>query len=155
MQSSQHSTSDADAPKLRSAKVVVALRLLGANEYDVWLPETHYLMRMLHGDEVLLGVVFGKFEEKGESHVSRGLLAVTDREILLLNKKPLYVHHEHIKFDMVSGVEYKRVAFTEIITLNTRLGDITFRTFNSHCARQFVQVIDDILCAQGRGWGIA
>jgi hypothetical protein len=149
---SQSPPPGSDTFRLRRAKLLVALRGLGTDEYNLPLPETRYLAYLLHDDEVLLGVVFGTYEKGSAPYAGKGLLAVTDRRILLLDKKPLLIHYDNIEFDMVSGVEYERAVSTRVVTLNTRMGSVTFRTCNNHCAKQFVQVVEDMLCAQNKGW---
>lgn len=140
------------APKLRRAEALVALRLLGANEYDLLLPETRYIAQVLREGEVLLGAVYGKYEKVNLPNTGRGLMVVTNRRILLIDKKPLFLQYDVIKFDMVSGVQYGKALFGEAVTLNTRMGNVIIRTFNDRCARHFVQTVEDMLFDRDKGW---
>lgn len=69
------------------------LRDLGADWYDMLLPETHYLPRLIAHDEKIQGVVWGRYEQLGRygqesSKLSsgRGLLVATDRRVLFIDK---------------------------------------------------------------------
>lgn len=134
--------------EFRQAEVLTALRLLGADEYDMLLSETHILPRLLEADEQLFGAVYGKYKKSPGNAAGRGMLVVTDRRVLLVDKKPLWLHYEEIKFDVLSAVRYGHVGIGTTITLSTRMGDISFRTFNNRCATQFVRAIEDILCSR-------
>jgi len=131
--------------KRQRAYVVNALRQLGADEYNMLLPETHYLPQLLEDGEVLLGAVFGKYTKDMGAHKGRGLLVITDRRVLFIDKKPLFLHFDDIKLDMVSGIDYGKIGLSETITLHTRVDDIWIRTFNDACARKFVRAVEDVL----------
>ena len=139
------------ASKLRKAQILVALRMLGADEYDTLLPETRYIAQLLREDEVPLGIVYGKYEKTNPPYRGRGLLVITDHRILLVDKKPLFLQYDEIKFNMVSGIQYGKTFAAETVTLNTRIGDIVFRTFNDRCAQKFVQIVEDMLFDKGEG----
>jgi hypothetical protein len=116
---------------------------VGADEYDMLLPETHYLARILREDEVILGAVYGKYVKANLSHSGRGLLVITDRRILLIDKKPLFLQYDEIKFEMVSGIQFGKTLITELVTLDTRLRNVAFRTFNERCAQHFVEAVEE------------
>lgn len=132
-------------PKLQRDVVHAALRLFGADEYDLLLPETRYIAQLLKTDEIILGAVFGKYTKSTLPVTGRGLFVITNYRLLLVDKKPLFLQFDEIKFEMVSGIQYSKAFRTISITLNTRVGNFTMRTFNDGCARQFVQSIEDML----------
>lgn len=125
---------------LQQRRIEKNLRQLGAVRYDLWLPETHALPIIVHPDEHIKGIVYGRYEQDHET--GRGALVATDRRVLLVNKKPLFVRCDEIAYRVVSGITYSRVAFMGIITLHTRIGNITIRTFNQNCAHNFVEAIE-------------
>ena len=139
----------------RKTDVPLVLRVLGADEYDLMLPETHCLPRLLEPDETIIGVVYGKYRRPDNRHMQhgRGMLVVTDRRILLVDKKPLFLHFDDIKFAVVSGVAYNKAGIGETVTLNTRLGPIYIRTFNQKCAQQFVHAVEQMLFSPYPGPG--
>jgi len=131
------------ALKIRKAQVITALRQAGADEYDILLPETRHLAQMLRVDEKVVGVVYGKYAKTTLSYTGRGLLAITNHRILIIDKKPLFLQYDEIKFDMVSGIQLGKTLTAETITLDTRMGNIAFRTFNDRCARCFVAAVEE------------
>jgi hypothetical protein len=132
-----------------TAGIIDTLKRLGAVKYDLWLPETHALMSFMHPDEVLEGIVYGRYHQAqfSEALVGRGALVVTNERVMLLDKKPAFVRCEEITFRVVSGVRYSRAGFAGTVTLNTRIGDIEVRTFNEACAKSFVAAIEKHLLA--------
>lgn len=149
--SSQVSPPQTDSD-FRKAEVLTSLRLLGADEYDLLLPETHCLPSILKPGEVIFGVVYGRYHKEGERTViGRGLLVITDRRVILIDKKPLFVQSDDIKFEVISGVDYGQVGPIATVVLHTRLGDIKVRTFNKRCGRQFVQSTQDMLYQYQQG----
>ncbi len=137
-------------PKVHRAETHYTLRSLGANKYDLSLPETRYIAQVLREDEIILGAVYGKYEKVNLPHAGRGLLVITDRRILLIDKKPLFVQYDEVTFDVVSGVQYGKALIGAAITLNTRMGNVVIRTFNDYCAKKFVQTVEDMLCFKNR-----
>ena len=119
------------------------LRKLGAVRYDFWLPETHVLPYILHPDEELKGIVYGHYQQNGsEPAEGRGALVATDRRILLIDKKPLFLKCDELRYAVISGVTYARVGPAGTVTLHTRAGDIHVRTLNNTCALLFVKAIE-------------
>ena len=119
------------------------LRKLGADRYDFWLPETHVLPYIIHPDEHIRGIVYGKYRHNGvEPSQGRGALVVTDGRILLIDKKPLFLKCDELAYRVVSGVTYTRVGLAGTVTLHTRAGDIHVRTFNQKCADTFVAAVE-------------
>ena len=130
---------------LRKAEVLTSLRLLGADEYDLLLPETHCLPRILKSGETIFGALYGRYHKGAKKLISRGLLVITDLRIILIDKKPLFEQIDDITFDVVSGIDYGQVGPIATVALHTRLGDVVMRTFNRQCGRQFVQAVQDML----------
>ena len=137
-------------PKLQKIEAREALRLLGADEYDLLLPETHFVAQLIKADEVLLGAIYGKYTKATLPFSGRGLMVITNYRLLLVDKKPLFLQFDDIKFDMVSGIQYAKALAVVNVTLNTRMGNFAIRTFNDDCARQFVQAVEDMLFDRDR-----
>lgn len=115
---------------------------LGAVAYDLWLPETHVLPLVIHPNEQIKGIVYGKYTQTNGAQVGRGALVATDRRVILLDKKPLFVRCDEITYYAISAVTYTKVGFAGTVTLHTRLGDIRIRTFNHKCAYHFVEAVE-------------
>ena len=120
------------------------LKSVGAVWYDLILPETKALPKVLNSGERILGAVYGRYKNDKNESVSRGVLVATSDHLILLNKKPMFQETDQISYRMVSGVNYSHVAFMGIVTLHTRVGDIHVRTFNNKAALNFVKAIEKI-----------
>ncbi|MDB5185287.1 MAG: hypothetical protein JWN38_1095 [Candidatus Saccharibacteria bacterium] len=115
----------------------------GVDRYDFWLPETHALPYIVHLDEHIKGIVYGKYVQNGtEPAGGRGALVATDSRILLIDKKPMFLKCDELSYHVVSGVTYTKVGMAGTVTLHTRAGDIHVRTFNQKCADMFVAAIE-------------
>lgn len=129
----------------RYREVQYRVKQLGANSYDMLLPETHVLSVILRPAEQLLGIVYGRYRELNENLVGRGALVATDDRIILVDRKPLYLRCEEIEYHVVSGVSYASVGIMGTVTLFTRLGEIHLRTFNQKCANGFVNAVEGLI----------
>ena len=129
-------------------QVYADLRKIGADNYDMWLPETNYLPSILHADEQLIGVVYGRYQQKGRYgeepktlSTGRGMLAVTNQRILFLDKKPMFLRSDTIPRAIVSGITFSKTLFGAYIGLHTRAGDFSIRTYNPRAAEHFVEAV--------------
>jgi hypothetical protein len=121
----------------------LGLKKLGANVFDLILPESHALSSILIPNEYIEGIVFGRYIHTGaEESRGRGALVVTNGRIMLIDKKPLFLKCEELGKEVISGVMYTRIGLSGIVTLSTRMGNIKVRTFNHACARSFVSAIE-------------
>jgi len=119
------------------------LRILGADEFDLLLPETKVIAKSTHPDEVIVGIVYGRYKQGNAEHTSgRGVLVATDRRILLLDKKPIFLKCDELSYNVVSGINYSKAGIGGTITLHSRTGDITIRTYNVKCGDTFVKAIE-------------
>ena len=115
---------------------------LGADTYDLWLPETRSIIRFLAPSETIEGVVYGRYRQSGGRPPGRGMLAATARRIIFIDHKPLFVNADEISYQVVSGISHSSTGFIDTVTLSTRVGEITVRTFNPRAANLFVQAIE-------------
>jgi hypothetical protein len=129
----------------RNQQINLGLARLGANYYDMRLPETHALADILHPDEKLTGIIYGKYIQSGaDGSRGRGALIATDQRILLLDKKPLLKKCDEFMYSVVSGITLTWVAFGGTLLLHTRMGDIQLRTFNHNAANHFLQAVESV-----------
>jgi hypothetical protein len=137
--------------KSQVAMIEKRLKELGADAYDMKLPETRTLPLVLQPAEQIIGVVYGRYQLENDMSVGRGVLLATDKRIMLLDKKPMFVRNDDIAYETVNGITYTRVNFGSTITLHAREGDITIRTFNQKCARSFVRAIEQDIFNRSKG----
>lgn len=125
---------------------------LGAVHYDLLLPETRTLHKLVRKDEKIKGVVYGRYHQTNGSAVGRGVLVATDRRVMLVDKKPLFVRCDEIDYRALESVTYTKIAIAGSVSLRTDMGKIIVRTFNQACARNFIKAVEDgIYSTQGPG----
>ncbi len=139
----------ATTARLHRQKILTALTQLGAEWYDMQLPETHLLPQLIHLDEQILGVVYGRYHQENGVKVGRGVLVATNDRVLLVDKKPLFLRCDEFSYFVVSGVTYSKAGIAGTVVLHTRVGDIHVRTFNQRCAQKFVVAIEEQVLAKG------
>ena len=144
--------------EMHKERIYTELRQLGADWYDMQLPETHVLPRVIHINERLVGVVYGRYKQKGRYgqepktlSLGRGALVVTDKRVLFIDRKPLWLRCDEIPRDIISGVTYNQAWPAATIALHTRAGDFSIRTFNLRCAGSFVEAVEAV-CFEHEGW---
>ncbi len=118
------------------------LRTLGAVTYDLWLPETRTLPMIIHPDERILGIVYGRYKKEEGNVVGRGVLVATNQRVILLDKKPLFVRCDEVGYGVISAITQSKVGVAGTIVLHTRMGTISIRTFNKKCAHNFMEAIE-------------
>jgi hypothetical protein len=118
------------------------LRKLGAVQYDLWVPETGALPGIIHDDEEIVGIVYGRYTKSATHETGRGVLVATTQRILLIDKKPLLMKCDELMHSVVSAVSFSKVGIAGTVSLHTRMGDINVRTFNKKCATGFVKAIE-------------
>jgi hypothetical protein len=126
----------------RIDQIKAELVALGADHYDLWLPETHRLATIIHTDERIIGIVYGHYKEAIQKIEGRGALVATTQRVLLLDKKPLFEKYDEINYGVISAVSYASAGFAGTVVLHTRMGDIDVRTLNKKCANSFVEAIE-------------
>lgn len=123
-------------PAQHRDRVVQELRSLGMTWYGLLQAETRYLPHILHPDEHLGGVVYGKHSS------GFALLAATDRRILFLDVKPLFIEEDEATYDVVSGISYGQAGIWSTVTLHTKVRDYKIKTYNQRCAKGFIAFIE-------------
>lgn len=139
------------------AEIKQALKTVGADTYDLLLPETYALVNLLQVDEYIAAIVYGKYRQmKSENEIitGRGALIITDKRVMLVDKKPLFLRYDEVPFQVVIGVTYSRIGLAGTIVLHSRIGDITIRTFNHTCATIFVAAVEAKLFENNQSRGL-
>ncbi len=130
------------ATQMYAQNINAAIIALGADRYDLLLPETHHLPTIIHDDEQIIGIVYGAYTQVNVHVSGRGVLIATTQRVLLLDKKPLFERRDELSYGVISGVSYSRAGIASTVVLHTRIGDITLRTLNKTCAQSFIQAIE-------------
>ncbi|MEI6755545.1 MAG: PH domain-containing protein [bacterium] len=125
-----------------TARIMRDIKKLGAVPYNMWLPETQVLPYIIHPNEQILGLVYGRYQQVEGDIVGRGVLVSSPERVLLIDKKPLFVKTAEISYRVISAVTYSKVLFMGNVTIHTRMGKINVRTFNQKCAYNLVEAIE-------------
>lgn len=123
-------------PFVHRQRVRRELKEAGLSGYAMSQPESRYLPRIIHPDEHIGGAVFGRHE------FGLVMLVATDRRIVFLDKKPLFVDADEINYVAVNGVDFGHVGIGCTVNLHTRVKDYRVRSFNARAAGQFVHYIE-------------
>lgn len=139
-QANNHNPSVASSSQVNDdikAQVVTSkLKELGVSKWGLLKSETHYLPKLMHPNENLGGVIYG------HSNEGSVMMAATDRRIIYIDKKPLFVRSEDISYEVISGITLEWVGFHGAMILHTRFGDIKIRTMNRRAAEKFRDYVD-------------
>jgi len=119
-----------------SQRIKKDLQRLGVSRYAMLRSESRYLPHIIRPDEQLGGIAYGHYEE------GFAMLIATDRRVLFLDKKPLFINQDEFNYFTITGVTFSQAGPGCKVTLHTRIKDYELRTFNEVCARNFVRYIE-------------
>ena len=113
-------------------KVEEQLKRIGCN-FRVWgRPEIRELRNILYEDEVIAGATNGRY--KG----GFALLAVTNHRLLLVDRKPLFLTIEDLRFDMITEIDFNAQLLNSTAYIITPTRELTFSSWNQHRLRVIV-----------------
>lgn len=139
-------TFDPDAFRRHSERVMKELEAVGVPWYGRATSAARYLPYIIHPDEHLEAVVSGR-----EAVMGAAMLVSTDRRIVFIVKRWLFLRDDEIGFRSVRGVSYMHIFLYTSVILHTQMGDYAVRTFNQRCVDTFMKSIE----RHGlEGWGI-
>lgn len=118
-------------------KINDMLKVVGVTKLGLLTPESKVLVDVLHDDEIIGGVVYGKY--------TGGLawLVATNKRIIFIDKKPFFTATDELSYDIVSGVKSSKGGMFASVILHTRLGDYTVSYVNIRCAKIFINFIEN------------
>lgn len=130
------------SPAAHKADIVATLKRLGADTFDLWLPETRSLPKIIGQGEIIEGIIYGRYRLSTGQPPGRGVLVATNHRILFIDRKWLFMRANEIAYDVVSAIGQSTSGIVRVVTLSTRVGDISVRTFNKRCAQTFIHAIE-------------
>lgn len=111
------------------------LKLIGCN-FKFWgRPELKELANILSPNELINNCVNGSYEG------GFALLCVTDQRVLLIDKKPMYLTIEDIRFDMITQLDYSYRLLNSTLLIHTPNKFLRFTAYNQHRLRQFYSYV--------------
>ena len=114
------------------------LRKAGMSKYGFFKLATDHLPELIHDDEHVEGVVYGRLQGKLDSV----MLVATDKRILFVDYKPFYKNADEISYEVVSGIQLTVIGLFAGVVLHTRIKDIAMRFVNITCAEKFTHYIE-------------
>lgn len=100
------------------------LKRVGCN-YRFWgRPEIRELCNILVPGETIAQAVNGRYEN------GFAMLVVTDQRLLLIDKKPMFLTLEDVRFDMIAEMDYGAQMFEGTIKIMTPNRQLTFTSWN-------------------------
>lgn len=118
-------------------RIIDELKTAGASRAGLLYSEVNLLPKVLHDDEHIVAVVHGHHEG------GFAMLIATNSRVIFLDKKPLFIKSDELSYDIVGGVNHNKSAFLAAVTLHTRIGDYTIKTFNFKAADNFRRIIEE------------
>ena len=116
------------------------LKAAGVTRYGMMKFAIKYLPNIIHDNEHIGGVVYGRYSS-GASSLNEGTLVATDKRLMFLDHKPGFTSLDEVTYDVVSGVMNTSAGFSGV-TLHTRMGDYVVRFANRKCADIFTEFVE-------------
>ena len=111
------------------AYVEEQLKRVGSN-FRFWgRPEIRELTKILMPDEIIAGATNGRYEG------GFALLCVTNHRLLLIDRKPLFLTLEDIRFDMIAEIDYSARLLDSTIRIMTPNRTLVFTAWNQQRTR--------------------
>jgi general stress protein 26 len=125
------------------ARIRKELKEVGMTFYGFMKLETDHLPELIHSDEHIKGVVYGRLEGKLDSI----MLVATDKRILFVDYKPFFKNSDEITYEVVAGIKMTTIGPFAGVVLHTRVQEYALRFVNIHCANVFVDYIENHIVA--------
>lgn len=125
--------------KAHRQRIIAELKAVGMTTYGTMKMETDRLPSIIHQDERIGGVVYGR--TTGEK-IGSAMLVATDKRIIFLDVKPFFMTFDEVSYDVVAGIKDTNAGPFAGIILHTRVRDYGLRFVNKRCASIFVEYIE-------------
>ena len=117
------------------AHVEQQLRRAGCN-YKWWgRAEIRELANILMEDEIIAGCVNGRYAG------GFALLCITNHRLLLVDRKPMFLTLEDIRFDMIAEIDYNSRLLDNTVHVITPNRSLRFTSWNQHRMRKILNYL--------------
>lgn len=117
------------------------LRVIGAESFIWGRSERRELRKILIEGETVTHCLNGRYEG------GFATLCATDRRLLLIDKKPLYLTLEDVRYDMISEVDYSSRLVDATVRICTVNKQVRFTSFNNDKLRSLTAYLQDQIMA--------
>ena len=134
---------DKDEPILKGDRIKQELIKAGMTPYGLRKFNTRYLPNIIQNDEFINGVVYGRIKEgSGLLNFVDRMIVATNLRVISFNHKPGYNDITEFTYDVIGGVDSSTAWLFTAVTIDTKVGNITMRFANRHCADIFVNYVE-------------
>lgn len=128
--------------KSHKSRINKELKAAHMTAYGLLKMETAKLPSIIHHDEHIGGVVYGR--TTGDK-VGSAMLVATDKRIIFLDVKPIFSTMDEVSYYVVSGIKSNRVGPFAGVVLHTKIRDYGLRYVNMKCADTFVEFVENYI----------
>lgn len=100
------------------------LKEIGCNFRFFGRPEIKELAKILLPDEKIIQCTNGYYD------AGIALLCLTDHRVLLIDKKPMFLTIEDVRFDMISEIDFSRRLFNTTLRIHSTNTSLSFTSWN-------------------------
>ena len=100
-------------------------------------PEVRELRHVLSDDEIVTNVLTGRYEG------GYAMLLTTDRRLLLIDKKVLFLSLEDVRYDMISEVDYQARLLDATVYIRTINKVLRFTSIHQKSLRGLVKFVQE------------
>lgn len=111
------------------------LKEIGCNFRFIGRPEIKELTKILLPDEKIIQCANGYYE------AGVALVCVTDHRFLLIDKKPMFLTIEDVRFDMISEIDFSHKLFNATLKIHSTNKSVTFTSWNHSRLRTLVDYL--------------
>lgn len=97
--------------------------------------EIHELAKVLAPDETIKQAVFGYYDN------GFAVLAVTDQRVILVDKKPMFLTIEDVRFDMIAEVDFNHRLLDATLHIYTLNKTLTFTSWSHRRLRRLLEYV--------------
>ncbi len=96
--------------------------------------EIRELGKILTPDEVIAHIANGRYEG------GFAMLAVTDQRLLLIDRKPMFMALEDIRFDMIAEIDYSSQLLSSTVKVITTNRTLVFNSWSQYHLREILNI---------------
>lgn len=128
---------------IKEKRIKQELKNACATYYGLLKFNSRFLPKVIHSNEHIIGVIYGRFAEgPGLLSLTDRMVVATDRRLIALNHKPGYTDLIEFTYDVVDGVEHSQAGPFAAVKINTKTGPYNLRFVRKACAEKFVHYLE-------------
>lgn len=114
----------------------------GTTKYGMLKFASRYLPNIIHENECIRAVVYGRHKMENFALSNEGMLVATNKRMIFIERKPGYTSVDELSYEVVAGLNVSVTPFFSAITLYTRMSSYTIRFANKNCVNRFAEYVE-------------